>query len=280
MTRTLEMGELINLFTERLENSTDYDFMLAEINAYHKKDGTWGSKENAKTYSLTKRAKKHLAKDSEVEIGRGRVTKNGKVSAKFGMNTGSPDKQCGRLTIQGDKKPKTRRCRDYPQNYGSVKEEEVLLASPDIPSVEEPENQTTIHPKIKSNPVKKGIRVRIGEKKRAKKKEPKEREHRRKERIFNGYDDLRRLAKGITENEQSVKQVTLDEFEKAIRRFLKNAIDSERQLFFDSMERLGLYTTERINKVCNRAGYRNTEEWLKFQNSLATASRGELFKKD
>ena len=279
MTRTLEMGELINLFTERLENSTDYDFMLAEINPYKDKLGHTTSKDKAVTYSLTKRAKKYI-KDPEIKVPQRGTVKNGKVSAKFGMNTGSPEKQCGRLTIQGDDKPKTRSCKDYPKNYGSVKEEEVLLASPDIPSVEEPENQTTIHPKIKSNPVKKGIRVRIGEKKRAKKKEPKEREHRRKERIFNGYDDLRRLAKGITENEQGVKQVTLDEFENAIRRFLKNAIDSERQLFFDSMERLGLYTTERINKVCNRAGYRNTEEWLKFQNSLATASKGELFKKD
>lgn len=89
--------------------------LLTDVNAMHKADGTWASKANAKTYSLTKNNK---FKDSELEVpARGSITKNGKISSKFGMNSGSPDKQCGRLNIDGSKKKKTRSCKDYPANY-------------------------------------------------------------------------------------------------------------------------------------------------------------------
>ena len=89
--------------------------LLTDVNAMHKADGTWASKANAKTYSLTKNNK---FKDSELEVpARGSITKNGKISSKFGMNSGSPDKQCGKLNIDGSKKKKTRSCKDYPANY-------------------------------------------------------------------------------------------------------------------------------------------------------------------
>ena len=89
--------------------------LLTDVNAMHKSDGTWASKANAKTYSLTKNNK---FKDSELEVpARGSITKNGKISSKFGMNSGSPDKQCGKLNIDGSKKKKTRSCKDYPANY-------------------------------------------------------------------------------------------------------------------------------------------------------------------
>lgn len=89
---------------------------LLEVNPYHKADGTWGSKDNAETYSLSGKKK---FKDSELETpARGRITKSGKISSKFGMNTGSPEKQCGKLNLQtGKKKKKTRSCKDYPANY-------------------------------------------------------------------------------------------------------------------------------------------------------------------
>ena len=91
------------------------DELHTEVNAMHKADGTWASKSNAKTYSLTKNNK---FKDSELEVpARGSITKNGKIASKFGMNSGSPDKQCGKLNIDGSKKKKTRSCKDYPANY-------------------------------------------------------------------------------------------------------------------------------------------------------------------
>ena len=91
---------------------------LLEVNPYHGKDGTFVSKENAKTYSLTKSAEDDVGEESDLEVpARGTLTKTGKVSAKYGMNTSGPEKQCGRKTIQGTGKRKTRSCKDYPKTY-------------------------------------------------------------------------------------------------------------------------------------------------------------------
>lgn len=276
MTRTPEMGELIHLFNERLDNP-EFDFLLKEYNPYKDEKGHTTSKEDAVVYSLTGRAK-DLVKDPKKKVPQRGTVKNGKVSAKFGMNTGSPEKQCGRLTIQGDKKQKTRSCKDYPKNYGSVKEEDVLLATPKMVQDDVPLNDATIAPPTKKKARKKGIRVRINEKKKDK-KEKKEREHRRKERIYPGYDELRRLSKGIMEEvvEEETVQITLKELETSIRDLLQTASDEERKVFFDTMEGLGFYTRERINKLCSRAGYKNTEEWLKYTNAMANAQKGDLY---
>ena len=279
MTRTPEMGELIHLFNERLDNP-EFDFLLKEYNPYKDEKGQTTSKDKAVVYSLTGRAK-NLVKDPDTKVPQRGTVKNGKVSSKFGMNTGSPDKQCGRLTIQGDKKPKTRSCKDYTKNYGSVKEEDVLLASPETPLQDVSNKKASIDTPLKKKARKKGIRVRINEKNKDK-KEKKEREHRRKERIFPGSDQLRRLSKGIMEDvvESENIEITLQEMEAAIRKLLQNATEEERKIFLDVMEGLGFYSTERINKVCTRAGYRNTEEWLKFQNALSNAQKGSLYKKE
>ena len=99
--------------------------LLTDVNAMHKSDGTWASKGNAKTYSLTKNNK---FKDSDLEVpARGSITKNGKIASKFGMNSGSPDKQCGKLNIDGSKKRKTRSCKDYPANYTEGSEDFELI---------------------------------------------------------------------------------------------------------------------------------------------------------
>ena len=281
MTRTPDMGELIEMFTERLENASDYDFMLSEINPYFDEKGHFTSKDKAVTYSLTKRAQKHI-KDPDIKVPQRGTVKNGKVSAKFGMNTGSPEKQCGRLTIDGEKKPKTRSCKDYPNNYGSVKEEEVLLDSPQTPLEGDLNKKASIDTPLKKKARKKGIRIKIVEKNRSKKKEKvkKEQETRRQERIFPGYDTIRKLSKGIYENDEGTTEISLNEFEGIIKRFLETATEGQREIFFDSLERLGLYSKERIKSVCSRAGYRNTEEWLKFQNSLSNAQKGDLYKED
>ena len=101
---------------------------------------------------------------------RGKVTLKRTVSLSFGMNTRRPDKQCGRLTIDGEKKPKMRSCKNVPKNHGSVKEE-VLVASLETGLGDELENQTTVFPNRKLKPHKKGMRIKIVEKNRAKTKE-------------------------------------------------------------------------------------------------------------
>ena len=78
------------------------DKPIDEANPYHssKDGGRFSTKEKGDIYSLTGRAKDNV---SNIPVGRGK-NKNGKPVAKFGINTGSPEKQCGRLTIDGDKK--------------------------------------------------------------------------------------------------------------------------------------------------------------------------------
>jgi len=90
---------------------------LDEVNPAHSADGTFAAKGKGKTYSLTKNAEDNPTAKNLEKPARGKITKKGKVSAPFGMNTGSPEKQCGRLTLDGEKKTKTRSCKDYPKTY-------------------------------------------------------------------------------------------------------------------------------------------------------------------
>ena len=98
------------------EIMTEEGLIAERGNPYHRADGTWGSKDNAETYSLSGKKK---FKDSELETpARGTITKSGKISSKFGMSSGSPDKQCGKINLKtGERKKKTRSCKDYPANY-------------------------------------------------------------------------------------------------------------------------------------------------------------------
>lgn len=92
--------------------------LLKEINPGHDARGRWAKKGKATTYSLTKNAEDDVGEDSDLEVpARGSITAKGKISSKFGMNTGDPDKNCGRLTIDGSPKKKTRSCKDYPKDY-------------------------------------------------------------------------------------------------------------------------------------------------------------------
>lgn len=92
--------------------------LLDEVNPGHDEDGKFAAKGKGKTYSLTKNAEDDVAANTELEVpARGNITSKGKVSSKFGMNSGSPEKQCGRLSIDGKSKTKTRSCKDYPKTY-------------------------------------------------------------------------------------------------------------------------------------------------------------------
>jgi hypothetical protein len=96
----------------------EYEGLMSEINPGHTSKGTFAAKGKGKIYSLTKNAADDVGEDSELEVpARGSITKDGKLASKFGMNTGSPDKQCGRLEITGKDKKKTRSCKDYPKSY-------------------------------------------------------------------------------------------------------------------------------------------------------------------
>ena len=98
------------------EIMTEEGLIAERGNPYHRADGTWGSKDNAVTYSSSRKKK---YKDSKLETpARGTITKSGKISSKFGMSSGSPEKQCGKINLKtGEPKKKTRSCKDYPANY-------------------------------------------------------------------------------------------------------------------------------------------------------------------
>jgi hypothetical protein len=92
--------------------------LTTEINpAHNPKTGKFQSRDKPGVYSLTKNAEEEIGDSKDLKVQRGTTSGKGSVSSKFGMNTGSPDKQCGKLTIDGEKKKKTRRCRDYPKSY-------------------------------------------------------------------------------------------------------------------------------------------------------------------
>jgi len=98
-----------------------------EANPSHRRAGAGGGKGGQFTkrgagniYSLSDDAKDNIGKDSKLKApARGVETADGGVGAvKFGANTGSPEKQCGRkeFTSGKDKNP-TRSCSDYPNLY-------------------------------------------------------------------------------------------------------------------------------------------------------------------
>ena len=100
--------------------------IMNEVNPRHsKKDGTFIKKGESGIYSLTKNNKLKSDTESELEVpARGEVGASGKISSRYGMNSG--EEQCGRLTIDGKPKKKKRRCKDYKKknNYGTKNEEQ------------------------------------------------------------------------------------------------------------------------------------------------------------
>jgi hypothetical protein len=113
------MGNNIKMTKELLEQLIIEELdTVREINAHHDDQGRWATKNNRNIYSLTKNAEDDVGEDSDLQVpARGKSTASGKISSKFGMNTGAPDKQCGKLNIDGSPKKKTRSCKHYPKNY-------------------------------------------------------------------------------------------------------------------------------------------------------------------
>jgi len=107
--------------------------VLAEAALCH--DPATGHFDDCKTgaiYSLSHRASRQGGLDKKL-VGRGKLTKKRKIKAPFGMNT-SATKQCGRQTIQGDKKKKDKRCRDYPSGRYSEYDHPLVPNDDDTPA--------------------------------------------------------------------------------------------------------------------------------------------------
>ena len=101
----IDRQKLLKMIQEELD-------ALKEINPGHKEDGTWAEKGKGKVYSLTKNAEDDVGEDSELEVpARGTITSKGKIASKFGMSSGSPDKQCGKLNPHQDESNKRKRQR-------------------------------------------------------------------------------------------------------------------------------------------------------------------------
>ena len=100
--------------------------IMNEVNPRHSsKDGKFIKKDEAGIYSLTKNNKLKSDTESDLEVpARGEVGASGKISSRYGMNSG--DEQCGRLDIDGKPKKKKRRCKSYSKknNYGTKNEEQ------------------------------------------------------------------------------------------------------------------------------------------------------------
>jgi len=122
MSKKLDRNQLERLIREELK-------LFVEVNSNHDKStGRFATKKAGNVYSLTKNAEDDVADDSELEVpARGVTTSKGTVASKYGSQTGSPDKQCGRLTIDGKPKKRTRRCRDYPKNYWNEEQDREVV---------------------------------------------------------------------------------------------------------------------------------------------------------
>ncbi len=110
-------------------DENDPGAFIVELNKWHDDKGHFSSKKDATTASVTTK----VAKERGIKPERGKVSKStGKVSSLYGANTGSPDKQAGRLDFKTSKpKKKTRSLKDYPRNYEEMDLDEVMEPADD-----------------------------------------------------------------------------------------------------------------------------------------------------
>lgn len=241
---------------------------IQEVNALHSKDGRFSSKEDAEVYSLTSNALDNKTRSPDQEIpARGRATKKGKISSKFGMNTGAPDKQCGRLTIKGKPKKKTRSCKDYPSKY-----KEGLLATPETPPEDVPLRKKTNTAGIKSKRPRRVIKITFlrneGRLKRPMSKK------RKRDEIFPGSGELQSVARGITEDPDL--DVSLEEWIDGLKRLLDTADIIDRKAVETQLAKLGFYSASKAIRLCRQRGLKTLPDWIRTQNALQRSQQGKL----
>ena len=100
--------------------------IMNELNGNHSKStGRFQEKGKAGVWSVTKNNKLKSDTESDIKVPeRGEIGASGKISSRFGQNSGT--EQCGRLDIDGKPKKKKRRCKSYSKknNYGTKNEEQ------------------------------------------------------------------------------------------------------------------------------------------------------------
>lgn len=177
--------DLVDGFIKEIEEETAN---LDEVNPNHSPStGRFQKKEKAGVYSLTKNAADDVGANTELEVpARGNHSGNNKnIRAKFGMNT-SKTKGCGRLDLDGNDKPKNRRCNDYPNTYA----EEYIRKTPESDYIKKKKKKTERKNKERD---KLDLVPRKADTPAV-----------RKEKIFPGSKDLSSLAKGLPESQESM----------------------------------------------------------------------------
>mgnify|MGYP001170432976 FL=1 len=128
----------VSRIKELIEEELKLAGILKEVNPSHRPAGAPGGKGGQFTkrgagnvYSLSKKAKDNVGKDSQLEVpARGKETSGGKVgSMKYGANTAKdPAKQCGGTTFpDGERKSPSRSCSNYPALYELLLDEMKLM---------------------------------------------------------------------------------------------------------------------------------------------------------
>jgi hypothetical protein len=108
--------ELVEMIEEELSN-------FEEANLYHSPaTGRWASKKAGNVYSLTKRGAKNAP---HAEVGKGVVTKTGKVRSKYGL-----PQSCGRISIDGEDINPEYSCAEFKKKYAEEIEGEPEIHTP------------------------------------------------------------------------------------------------------------------------------------------------------
>lgn len=126
---TISKQDLRDIIKQELEAAIK-ERSLTEINPYHhgkgRSGGQFTTKEKGDIYSVPH---KHKSKVKNIPTGRGK-NKNGKPVAKFGMSSGSPEVQCGRMTVDGNPKKRPVDATIIPVITGKTKASTALPGCP------------------------------------------------------------------------------------------------------------------------------------------------------
>jgi len=231
MTLKITKVDLKRIIREEIE------YVLSEINPYHSGKGAGGgrfsSKEKASStkgsYSLTKNADDDVGKDGKHTVGRGKVTSSGKFSPVYGMASGGDETQCGRMTIDGAKKKKTRRCGDYKKgNYYWVDE-----------NLDEDETTSPVHDDEDEDDreAKKKATIKRNQNKNKNDLIPRQIDSPsvRKGKVFPGAKELSSLANGIYEEDDDINSPSDDIYirnviKQELQKLHKTATPKQKQL--------------------------------------------------
>jgi hypothetical protein len=222
--------EIENVQRERgLLKSPEEEEDLEEVNPGHDSEGKFAKKGKGTTYSLTKNAEDNPTAKNLEKPARGKITSKGKIASKFGMNTGDPDKNCGRMTMDGKPKKKTRSCKDYPKNYwNEEKEYSYKRKSPESDYIKKKKAKTKQKNKLRD---KRDLIPREPDTPAV-----------RREKIFPGTEDLWSLAHGIVKEKAAGEDGTFPYWDEdgKLRELGGQPPEAERQVETDDRYLQGL----------------------------------------